>query len=242
MVSVFTPQSRGGHPGRGPLSAFTWHRVLSFARFLRRAAPGNAGWMPDATSCGRNWPFALIFSREISPSAGAPGAASRRGWLVLTTSRGAPFRTETGTFLFWAVHWGMSDRYIVGFARLVYCYYCLTDLSKLFCDTYNIDICMTIWHLLLTVFCPDKVKMMYQQHDVLMETVKMHCQKMYMMWNKVLWKKKNIWMYDVYLVELQMKCYQVFDLHLGFQCIYNWMQSFQRYYFQAVKEHLWLVP
>ena len=252
MVSVFTPQSRGGHPGRGPLSAFTWHRVLSFARFLRRAAPGNAGWMPDATSCGRNWPFALIFSREMLPSAGAPGAASRRGWLVLTTSggpddggatsRGAPFRTETGTFLFWAVHWGMSDRYIVGFARLVYCYYCLTDLSKLFCDTYNIDICMTIWHLLLTVFCPGKVKMMYQQHDVLMETVKMHCQKMYMMWNKVLWKKKNIWMYDVYLVELQMKCYQVFDLHLGFQCIYNWMQSFQRYYFQAVKEHLWLVP
>ena len=50
---------------------------------------------------------------------------------------------------------------------------------------------MTIWHLLLTVFCPDKVKMMYQQHDVLMETVKMHCQKMYMMWNKVLWKKKK---------------------------------------------------
>ena len=33
--------------------------------------------------------------------------------------------------------------------------------------------------------------MMYQQHDVLMETVKMHCQKMYMMWNKVLWKKKK---------------------------------------------------
>ena len=52
-------------------------------------------------------------------------------------------------------------------------------------------ICRTIWHLLLTVFCPDKVKMMYQQHDVLMETVKMHCQKMYMMWNKVLWKKKQ---------------------------------------------------
>ena len=46
------------------------------------------------------------------------------------TSRGALFRTEMGTFLFWAVHWGMSDRYIVEFARLVYCYYCLTDLSK----------------------------------------------------------------------------------------------------------------
>ena len=60
--------------------------------------------------------------------------ASRRGWFVLTTSGGpgdggatscgAPFRMETGTFLFWAVHWGMSDKYIVGFARLVYCYYC----------------------------------------------------------------------------------------------------------------------
>ena len=136
-----------------------------FYSILRRAAPG---WMPEATSCWRDWPFALIFSREMSPSAGAPGAASRRGWFVLTTSggpgdggatsRGAPFRTETGTFLFWAVHWGMSDRYIVGFARLVYCYYCFTDLSKLFCGTYNIDICMTIWHLLLTVFCPDKAK------------------------------------------------------------------------------------
>ena len=34
---------------------------------------------------------------------------------------------------------------------------------------------------LVTVFCPDKVKMMYQQHDVLMETAKMHCQKMYIM-------------------------------------------------------------
>ena len=34
---------------------------------------------------------------------------------------------------------------------------------------------------LVTVFCPGKVKMMYQQHDVLKETVKMRCQKMYMM-------------------------------------------------------------
>ena len=195
-IGVYTAVARWSSWPWPPASLREWHRVLSFARFLRRAAPG---WMPEATSCWRDWPFAPIFTRDMSPSAGAPGAASRRGWFVLTTSgdggatsRGAPFRTETGTFLFWAVHWGMSDRYIVGFARLVYCYYCLTDLSKLFCGTYNIDICMTIWHLLLTVFCPDKVKMMYQQHDVLMETVKMHCQKIYMMWwNKVLWKKKN---------------------------------------------------
>ena len=84
--------------------------VLPFARFLRQAAPGSTGWMLIATSCGRNWPFALISSREMSPSAGAPGAASRRGWFVLTTSgapgdsgatsRGAPFRVEMGTFLF----------------------------------------------------------------------------------------------------------------------------------------------
>ena len=200
-VGVYTVVARWSSWPWPLVSLHVWHRVLSFARFFRRAAPGSAGWMPEATSCGRNWTFALIFSREMSPSAGAPGAASRRGWfywqpavtpvMAWETSRGAPFRTEMGTFLFWAVHWGMSDRYIVGFARLVYCYYCLTDLSKLFCGTYNIDICMTIWHLLLTVFCPDKVKMMYQQHDVLMETVKMHCQKMYMMWNKVLWKKKK---------------------------------------------------
>ena len=100
----------------------------------------------------------LIFSREMPQSAGAPDAASRRGWFVLTisgapgddgaTSRGAPFRAEMGTFLFWAVHWGMSEGCIVGFV-LVYCCYCLTDLSKLFCGTYNIDICMMIWHLLL---------------------------------------------------------------------------------------------
>ena len=200
-VGVYTVVARWSSWPCPLVSLHVWHRVLSFARFFRRAAPGSAGWMPEATSCGRNWSFALIFSREMSPSAGAPGAASRRGWfywqpavtpvMAWETSRGAPFRTEMGTFLFWAVHGGMSDRYIVGFARLVYCYYCLTDLSKLFCGTYNIDICMTIWHLLLTVFCPDKVKMMYQQHDVLMETVKMHCQKMYMMWNKVLWKKKK---------------------------------------------------
>ena len=200
-VGVYTVVARWSSWPWPLVSLHVWHRVLSFARFFRRAAPGSAGWMPEATSCGRNWSFALIFSREMSPSAGAPGAASRRGWfywqpavtpvMAWETSRGAPFRTEMGTFLFWAVHWGMSDRYIVGFARLVYCYYCLTDLSKLFCGTYNIDICMTIWHLLLIVFCPDKVKMMYQQHDVLMETVKMHCQKMYMMWNKVLWKKKK---------------------------------------------------
>ena len=201
-IGVYTAVARCISRLLPPVSLHVWHSVLSFAQFIRRAAPGSAGWMPEATSCGRNWPFALIFSREMSPSAGAPGASSRRGWFVLTTSggpgdggamsRGAPFRTETGTFLFWAVHWGMSDRYIVGFARLVYCYYCLTDLSKLFCGTYNIDICMTIWHLLLTVFCPDKVKMMYQQHDVLMETIKMHCQKTYMMCNKVLWKKSNV--------------------------------------------------
>ena len=102
-------------------------------------------------------PAFTIFSRKMPPSAGAPYAASRRGWVLLTTSgaqgdggatsRGAPFRAEMGTFLFWAVHWGMSDGYIVGFVRLVYCCCCLTDLSKLFCSTYNIDICMMIWHM-----------------------------------------------------------------------------------------------
>ena len=53
--------------------------------------------------------------------------------------------------------------------RLIYCCYCLTDLSKLLCGTYNIDICMMT---LVTVFCPGKIKMMYQQHDVLKEIVK----------------------------------------------------------------------
>ena len=68
----------------------------------------------------------------------------------------------------------------MGFARLVYCCYCLTDLSKLFA-VLTIFIYLYDDMTLVTVFCPDKAKMMYQQHDVLMETVKMHCQKMYMM-------------------------------------------------------------
>ena len=41
----------------------------------------------------------------------------------------------------------------------------------------------------VTVFCPGNIKVMYQQQDVLMGTVKMQCQRMYMVWNKVLWKK-----------------------------------------------------
>ena len=158
-IGVYTGVARCSSWPWPPASLYAWHRVLPFARFLRRAVPGSAGWMLKATSCGRNWPFALILSRDMSPSAGVPGAASRRGRFVLTTSgapsdgratsHGAPFRAEMGTFLFWAVHWGMSDRCIVGFARLVYCCYCLTDLSKLFCGTYNIYICMMIWHLVL---------------------------------------------------------------------------------------------
>ena len=97
--------------------------------------------------------FVLISSREMLPSAGAQEAASRTTSGAPgnggATSRGAAFRVKMGKFLFWAMHWGMSDGCIVGFARLVYCCYCLTDLSKLFCGTYNIAICMMIWHLLL---------------------------------------------------------------------------------------------
>ena len=120
-ICVYTAVARWSSWHWPLVSLHVWHRVLSFARFIRWAAPGSTGWMPKGTSCGRNWPFALIFSREMSPSAGAPGAASRRGWFVLTTSDGpgvvmarqrpAVQRSERrrGTSLFWAVHWGMSD-------------------------------------------------------------------------------------------------------------------------------------
>ena len=78
-IGVYTAVARWSSWPWPPASLREWHRVLSFARFLRRAAPG---WMPEATSCWRDWPFALIFTREMSPSAGAPGAASRKGWFV----------------------------------------------------------------------------------------------------------------------------------------------------------------
>ena len=39
-------------------------------------------------------------------------------------SHNAPFRTEMFTFLFWMVHYGVWNRSIVGFRRLVYWYHC----------------------------------------------------------------------------------------------------------------------
>ena len=86
-IGVNTAVARWSSWPLPPVSLHVWHRVLSFTRFLRRAAPGSAVWMPEATSCGRNWPFAPIFSREMSPSVGAPGAASRRGWLTCAPRR-----------------------------------------------------------------------------------------------------------------------------------------------------------
>ena len=78
----------------------------------------------------------------------------------------------------------------------MHCRICKTGLLLLLFDR-SVQIVLRYlqyWYLyddmtLVTVFCQGKVKIMYQQHDVLMETVKMHYQKMYMMWNKVLWKK-----------------------------------------------------
>ena len=66
-IGVYTVVARWSSWPWPPVGLHVWHRVLSFAQFLRRAAPGSAGWMPEATSCGRNWQFALIFSREMSP-------------------------------------------------------------------------------------------------------------------------------------------------------------------------------
>ena len=36
-------------------------------------------------------------------------------------SHNAPFRTEMCTFLFWMEHWGIWNRCILGFVKLVYC-------------------------------------------------------------------------------------------------------------------------
>ena len=104
---------------------------------------------------------------------------------VMAGQHPAPFRAEMAHF---CSERCMPDGCIVGFARLVYLCYCLTHMSELFSGTFN------IWYLyndmtLVIVFCPGKIKMMYQQQDVLMGTLKMHCQQMCMMWNKFLWKK-----------------------------------------------------
>ena len=51
------------------------------------------------------------------------------------------------TFLVWMVHCVMSGRCAVGWVRLVYHYhnYCLTDLSKLLCGTYDVEICFMLY-------------------------------------------------------------------------------------------------
>ena len=68
-------------------------------------------------------------------------------WMTCSASSGA----EVCTFLFWMVHCGMPGRCAVGWVRLVYHYYCLTDLSKLLCGTYDVEICFMLY-LYLYVF------------------------------------------------------------------------------------------
>ena len=44
-IGVNTAVARWSSWPLPPVSLHVWHRVLSFARFLRRAAPGSAVWM-----------------------------------------------------------------------------------------------------------------------------------------------------------------------------------------------------
>ena len=168
MVSVFTPESRGVHPGRGTLLAFACDTVSchlrGFSARRRLAAPAECWKRHLAGETGHLRPFSPARCRLQPVRQAPPRGRGDSYWQPAVppgdggaTSRGAPFRAEMGTFLFWAVHWGMSDGCIVGFARLVYCCYCLTDLSKLFCGTYNIYI-FVWWYGTCTVFRPDKVK------------------------------------------------------------------------------------
>ena len=46
---------------------------------------------------------------------------------------------------------GMLDGCIVGWVSFAYCYYCLTDLTKSLCGTYDIDIFTMIWYLYVYV-------------------------------------------------------------------------------------------
>ena len=185
-----------------PLRDTVSYRLRGFSARRRLAAPAECWKRHLAGEIGHLRSFSPTICRLQPVRQALPRGGGDLYWQQAVpsdggeTSRVAPFRAEMGTFLFWSVHLGMSDGCIVGFATLVYCCYCLTDLSNLFCGAYNIYICMMILHF--CVFCPDKVKMMYQQYDVLMETVKMHCQKMYMMWNKPLWKKYTIYMYYLF--------------------------------------------
>ena len=64
----------------------------------------------------------------------------------------APSGAEVCTFLFWMVHCGMPGRCAVGWVRLVYHYYCLTDLSKLLCGTYDVEICFMLYLLVCIRF------------------------------------------------------------------------------------------
>ena len=167
MVSVFIPEWLSVHPGRGPLPALTCdtascHLRGSSARW-RLAAPAECWKWHLAGETGHLRSFSPARCRLQPVRQAPPRGGGDSYWQPAmppgdggATSRGAPFRAEMGTFLFWAVHWGMSDGCIVGFARLVYCCYCLTDLSKLFCGTYNIYLYDDM--TLVTVFCPDKVK------------------------------------------------------------------------------------
>ena len=49
-----------------------------------------------------------------------PNSHSQIPQCTCPISHNALFRTEMCTFLFRMVHWGISDRYIVGFERVVY--------------------------------------------------------------------------------------------------------------------------
>ena len=164
------------------------------------------GWMLKATSCGRNWPYALIFSREMSPSV---SRCARRGLaegVIRTDNQRCP-RWWRGNVPRYTVQSGDGHISVLSGALRdawrMHCGICKTGLLLLLFDR-SVQIFLRYLQYiylyddmaLVTVFCPDKVKMMYQQHDVLMETVKMHCQKMYMMWNKVLWKKCIGWLWS----------------------------------------------
>ena len=59
-IGVYTAVARWSSWPLPPVSLHVWHRVLSFARFIRRAAPGSAGWMPEATSCSMMCSWKLL--------------------------------------------------------------------------------------------------------------------------------------------------------------------------------------
>ena len=145
MVSVFTPQSAGGHRGRGPLSAFTCDTVSchlrGFSARRRLAAPAECRRRHLAGETGHLRSFSPARCR-LQPVRRAPprgeGDSYRQPAVapVMAGQRPAVHRSERRRAHFW------SERCIEGCLRG-----CLTDTLW---DLQDWSTAITVWQV-----CPN---------------------------------------------------------------------------------------